>query len=858
MPTLHIWTSSFRRASRTRTGFGLAEKVPYFRAIQCLAVGTAFLLTPSLPSFAGPGDPAVSALVTQTAPGETTNLICGPNGFVIVQFILLGAIVSSVESSDTCDTGAANDDTGDTGGGNDDTGNAQDVAEEEPVFTGVGVQDAANDIDGSASAFLPQTINGGDVSSVYQLPFPSLDGLPLRLPKPRKEQADKPNAPERPGNARARATGVSRAIENPIPTPDEDGQSDGRACDKCKEELAALEAEHARVVAALFEEFNKFQAILEDDERAIQVLNNELFANSNEDSEQDIIARLIQLAESEGLTVDQIDAALAQAREDGERPAARADYSRLVEEARSDVVNAEQGIDDLKQRQEQELARFASLAAELDKRRDHSKPLVPLTGSTKELLQEFLEIAERHGAAGNFSKPSTSEELKNEDIFEATTFIHSDSVAQDQQQSLNVAIDVLKERRDEFTKLQSETSVIFQLRRNIIDKLDEVPARAQATRNVEELQDRERQLQDAIKTKKAICASVCSKASSKQSSLMPESGSDGRSRRKTHATGYAFSDARQGHAQRAIDRTVGTNRQPGFFVSGRDRRVNARFDLRQWRHAYGDAKDGITSRINAAHTTNGLSALFANPKFNLFASFGGAFGENKAGGLGQDSSSYGMSGGVSYLVIPNLNLGVAGRFGKADIDSARSQIDASTWGIAGFAQTQIIGINLQATAAWSRTDIASLFNNVGVITDADTVTTAFSGQVTASTSFAIANLSISPSASISYIGTERDAFALSDGQVAPGQGNDLVVFGLGSSFGTTFDLFDGGLRLSPSVGFGVSDTARDLGNPSLTTSAGLGIAGTNGISGNLGVGFSGVTGDTRNISFNGGLTIPLN
>ncbi|MEO0961627.1 MAG: autotransporter domain-containing protein [Pseudomonadota bacterium] len=59
------------------------------------------------PAMAGPGDPSAAFIATNAAPGETTSTRCNSNGFVEVIFSLGGAVVSTVESGDTCTPGTS-------------------------------------------------------------------------------------------------------------------------------------------------------------------------------------------------------------------------------------------------------------------------------------------------------------------------------------------------------------------------------------------------------------------------------------------------------------------------------------------------------------------------------------------------------------------------------------------------------------------------------------------------------------------------------------------------------------------------------------------------------------------------------
>ncbi|MEM8796242.1 MAG: autotransporter outer membrane beta-barrel domain-containing protein, partial [Pseudomonadota bacterium] len=298
-----------------------------------------------------------------------------------------------------------------------------------------------------------------------------------------------------------------------------------------------------------------------------------------------------------------------------------------------------------------------------------------------------------------------------------------------------------------------------------------------------------------------------------------------------------------------------------------ERAVKARFDLGEWRRdqgrRYGQGAS-LGERVNPGAEDGrpiiDLPGFFGDARFNLFGSSNITFGEND--GVGQDSFSYAVSGGFSYLVLPRLNIGLAGRYQEADVDSAIAEIDADTWGIAAFAQSELpVGgkaIYLEGIVAYSRSDLDSLFNNLGVITTADSITEAFSSQVRASTSFEIERLSISPFLSLSYISTDQASFFLSDGQFAPGAVNDQVTFSSGASLSSSFFLTNTEIELSPSLGLGAFGTVTDGGTVGLSGNGSLGFRSERGIGGGLGVGFSGLTGGTRNLSFSGNISIPLN
>lgn len=298
-----------------------------------------------------------------------------------------------------------------------------------------------------------------------------------------------------------------------------------------------------------------------------------------------------------------------------------------------------------------------------------------------------------------------------------------------------------------------------------------------------------------------------------------------------------------------------------------DRAVSARFDLRQWRIAQKQRHDQTVNPglANPVGPQDGrpfiaLPGFLGDERFNLFGASTISFGENDD--AGQDSFSYAFSGGFSWLLHPRLNVGLAGRYQTADIDSAVSDIDADTWGIAAFAQSRVAlgtrAINLEGIVAYSRSNLDSIFNNVGVITTADSITEAFSSQVKASSAFRIDKISISPFVSLSYIATDQDSFLLSDGQFAPGLTNDQVTFSTGASFSASFALPETGITVSPSLGLGAFGTLTDDGDIGLSANGGLGFQSIHGINGGFGVGFSGLTGGTRNVSLSSNVTIPLN
>ena len=295
------------------------------------------------------------------------------------------------------------------------------------------------------------------------------------------------------------------------------------------------------------------------------------------------------------------------------------------------------------------------------------------------------------------------------------------------------------------------------------------------------------QLNDAIEEKKAECNRLCPlpKSSRNTSPSLFE--------RSTLIKKRTLGNADAGSAQQLGDGDV--------LASGDTLTLN--FDLREFRET-----QGVSQSL-------GGRSLLTDPRFNVFASGSISFGENNDGALDQDSFSYGFSLGASYLLTPTLNLGVAGRFAKADIDDVGSDLDVTTFGLAAFAQAKLDPITIGAIAAYSRSDIDGEFTGATGSATANTDTDVFSGQITASTQFTIEDVTLTPNASVSYVSSNRDAFTLSNGEVAPGNEEDSVIFSLGGSASTSFEMKESGWTLSPSIGFAVAENTQRSDGPTL-------------------------------------------
>ncbi|MEM1049735.1 MAG: hypothetical protein AAGL24_26515 [Pseudomonadota bacterium] len=79
-----------------------------------------------------------------------------------------------------------------------------------------------------------------------------------------------------------------------------------------------------------------------------------------------------------------------------------------------------------------------------------------------------------------------------------------------------------------------------------------------------------------------------------------------------------------------------------------------------------------------------------------------------------------------------------------------------------------------------------------------------------------------------------------------------------ASFSASFLLPETGLTVSPSLALGAFGTLTDDGDVGLSANGGLGFQLRHGINGGFGVGFSGLTGGTRNVSLSSNVSIALN
>ena len=111
----------------------------------------------------------------------------------------------------------------------------------------------------------------------------------------------------------------------------------------------------------------------------------------------------------------------------------------------------------------------------------------------------------------------------------------------------------------------------------------------------------------------------------------------------------------------------------------------------------------------------GFSGLLGDKRFNAWVNGGVVFHDNDRPGLGQSGETGVVSGGASYLISPNVNVGLAGRYGDTSVSGAGGATDAETWSGAVFTQVELpANFWFAAMLAYSDVDIDARFVQPGV------------------------------------------------------------------------------------------------------------------------------------------------
>ena len=243
-----------------------------------------------------------------------------------------------------------------------------------------------------------------------------------------------------------------------------------------------------------------------------------------------------------------------------------------------------------------------------------------------------------------------------------------------------------------------------------------------------------------------------------------------------------------------------------------------------------------------------------------------------------------VSGGVSYLVSPSVNVGIAARYGSTDVSGATGATDADTWSGAAFTQVDLpANFWFAAMLAYSDVDIDARFNQGGLTARGNTDAESFAGQVVLARPFTLnGGVTLVPNLGASFVDIDRDAFTASP---TGGGGGGAGVTRVAGSSSTQVSL-TGGLNvltrflyegangkvitITPSLGMNgftnlalfdplIGVTGQDFEDDEFGVSlnTGLEVQFQDGVALGLGATFAGVGSDEQNIQILGGFAIPF-
>jgi len=221
--------------------------------------------------------------------------------------------------------------------------------------------------------------------------------------------------------------------------------------------------------------------------------------------------------------------------------------------------------------------------------------------------------------------------------------------------------------------------------------------------------------------------------------------------------------------------------------------------------------------------------------------------------------------------MPELTLGLVGRFGRTDLSSSTGNTEANTFSVGGYAQAELPGqTSLTVIAAYSASDIDASFLDGGLTTTGSTTVDGFSVQAGLSRSFLVEEFLISPNVNVSYSFVDQNAFTISDGTLAPGSTTNQLTASAGLGLSRSYDLGDG-IVFTPSLSFsgfanltgedtllefdGSSDGSGVFGG---AFSAGVSFRAPGGVTAGVSTGLSAVDSGQINYSISGRVSIPLN
>lgn len=195
-------------------------------------------------------------------------------------------------------------------------------------------------------------------------------------------------------------------------------------------------------------------------------------------------------------------------------------------------------------------------------------------------------------------------------------------------------------------------------------------------------------------------------------------------------------------------------------------------------HVFSSTFNLAAARVGkgAVNRNQSFSGLLADDRFNFWLSPGVSYhdssGPNELGGF-----NLRVSGGASWRFSPALNAGVTASVAHSRLNGAgdnSTAADAMTLGV--FTQSPLPGgFTFSTLAAFTLSDIASTVNGVRGATDMNGLT----AQVSLAKTYKVAETSISPSFSATYVRTVIGGFTDSAGGVIPAATSERFSVGAG-------------------------------------------------------------------------------
>ncbi len=190
-----------------------------------------------------------------------------------------------------------------------------------------------------------------------------------------------------------------------------------------------------------------------------------------------------------------------------------------------------------------------------------------------------------------------------------------------------------------------------------------------------------------------------------------------------------------------------------------------------------------------------------DPRLNLFLKGTLTFHDDGRTGVGQDGETYAFSGGVSWLVSPDTNIGLLARYGRSDLSGSSGSTGADTYSLGAFMQNRLSEkLFLDLVAAYTHSDLNSVFIQPGITTTGSPEISSFAAQAKLSGRVETDNFTIIPSFGASYTHVNQHAFFLSDGTLAPSDVSDRLSLLGGATFTKTIRDEVNGQTITPNFG----------------------------------------------------------